>query len=422
MAGVAACPASPSDDETPHSVAMVPAPEAAGASAPEHARAADGCDAIDLPEPAGEKGVQLSIELPLEAGQERQVCKLVKLDRAVNLNWYEGLYTPGSHHGLIARTSYHGELPTQNIAGETVADPGATIDCEGGDQLWETHGTIAFGRATNADPKVTAVKGTFPDDVAVKLQAGDVLLVNFHMINTTSHAVRACYKQNLYSIPDEQLKHEAGTMFYYNPFIAIPANAHATATMACPITDDVSLVAQVSHMHKRGYGYKASLLDGDPLQGGKEIELLYEGTEWDEPLVHFNNPALSLHAGQWLQWTCEYNNPDSRNVSQGQQTTDEMCVFIGQYWPHSIRMDECLVDNDLGAPSARRVLGTGAMNALQMLQCLEASPQKFDGGGPDTDAARYQSQACIAQSCANASGRFDEIAAGMLDPASISCD
>src|SRR5262245_64738813 len=78
----------------------------------------EGCDAIDLEPPKRGAGVQVKVEMPLGPGEERQVCKLVLLDQAVNLNWSEGLYTRGSHHGLTARTRYRDALPTENIRGE----------------------------------------------------------------------------------------------------------------------------------------------------------------------------------------------------------------------------------------------------------------------------------------------------------------
>jgi hypothetical protein len=385
--------------------------------------ATDGCDAIDLAPPKTGEGTQVSIDLPLAAGEERQVCKLVLLDQKVNLNWSEGVYTKGSHHGLTARSMYRDALPTENIRGETVEDASQVATCEAIGSDWDVLSVIAGGHSVGESPKTSLhSKGTLPDDVALEIDAGEVLILNLHMINLTDHAVHACYKQNLNSIPDAQVKQEAGTMFYYNSFVTVPARQRAAATMACPVQHDVTLGDQVSHMHRRGVGYKAKLLDGDPLAGGKEIATLYEGAAWDEPLVNIDAPARKLSVGQWIQWSCEYENTEDRAVAQGQQTTDEMCMFLGTYWPRSDAMDFCMPAGAQDWYSSSRLLSNGTMNGMQFLDCWSSSPQVIGGGGPESSADRYASQRCFTESCANVSGRIGDFSAGTVDPTTVNCD
>jgi hypothetical protein len=398
--------------------ANTPAPAGPGKTA----APLEGCDAIDLAPPKPGQGAQVSLELPLGPGEERQVCKLVLLDNAVNLNWSEGIYTKGSHHGLTARTMYRDALPTENIRGDAV-DASRVATCESLGSDWNVLSVIADGHAAGSSPR-TALnsRGTLPDDVALKIEANEVLLMNFHMINVTDHPVRACYKQNLYSIPDEQVKREAGQMFYYNSFVTIPARQHATSTMACPVSHDVTLGSQVSHMHKRGIDYTATLLDRDPLEGGQEMKTLYEGTTWDEPLVEINAPALELKAGQWIKWACTYENLEDSNVAQGQETTDEMCMFLGMYWPRSPEMDWCMAPGSTESYSASRLLANGSMNGAQFLDCWSNSPQIIGGGGPKSAADRYTSQRCFTDSCAKVSARVNEFGSGKLDPSTVTCD
>ena len=40
----------------------------------------------------------------------------------VNLNYGEGIFTPGSHHATVWRTRYTDTIPTQNSGGQTL-DP-----------------------------------------------------------------------------------------------------------------------------------------------------------------------------------------------------------------------------------------------------------------------------------------------------------
>lgn len=385
----------------------------------------EGCDAIDLKAPKRGEGMQVSIDMTLEPGQERQICRLVLVKDAVNLNWAEGVFTRGSHHGLVARTMYRDQLPTENIRGEAVADASQVATCESIGSDWDTNSVIAGGHALGASSHTEPMtKGVLPDDVAVKIAAGEVLIVNFHMLNATEKTIHGCYKQNLYGIPDEQVKTEAGHMFYYNAFITVPARQRASAKMACPVSSDVTLAAQVSHMHKRGMGYKATLLDGDPLAGGKAIETLYDGSEWDEPIARVNSPALELKAGQWIQWQCDYLNDEDVNVSQGQETTDEMCMFRGTYWPRSDAMDWCMASGSTDWYSAARPLTSGTMNGQQFVDCYTSSPQVFGGGGPKSAADRFASQSCITQTCEKVGGHLNEFGAapGELDPTTLGCE
>jgi hypothetical protein len=245
------------------------------------------------------------------------------------------------------------------------------------------------------------------------------------MFNASDEPVHACYKQNLYGIPDEQLKQEAGTMFYYDSFITVPANGTSTATMACPVVHDVTLVAQVSHMHRRGDGYSATLLDGDPLAGGAEMQTLYEGKDWAEPVVKVNSPTIDLKTGQWIRWQCHYTNSEARDVAQGQQTTDEMCMFVATYWPRTPEMDWCMPPTGTGlaqAYSSGRILADGTMNGTDFVDCWTKSPQLVNGGGPTSNAGRFTSQSCVTRSCANVSGHLNDLGSGKVDPATLSCD
>ena len=78
------------------------------------ASSADGCDAIDLAPPHTGQGVQIVTEMTLDPGEERQTCKLVMTGEDINYNYGEGLFTPGSHHATVWRTSHSGTIPTTN--------------------------------------------------------------------------------------------------------------------------------------------------------------------------------------------------------------------------------------------------------------------------------------------------------------------
>jgi hypothetical protein len=135
-----------------------------------------------------------------------------------------------------------------------------------------------------------------------------------------------------------------------------------------------------------------------------------------------------LKTGQWIKWACHYTNPESRNVAQGQQTTDEMCMFVGVYWPRTPEMDWCMpaatpdATNPPRPYSSARLLADGKMNASEFVDCWTKSPQIVGGGGPASSADRYATQSCFTQSCAKVAGQVNDIGSGKIDPTTLTCD
>lgn len=394
--------------------------EDAGNTVPrEAATGMDGCDSLDLTPPPAGQGVQLFTEMTLEPGTERQTCKLVLAGEDINFNSGDGIFTDGSHHATVWRTSHTDTIPTVNTQGQTLDTMAGPVDCLSSGDFNGT-GVITAGHSVLADPKMeAALEHALPDDVAFKIAKNDVLLLNFHMANLTDHVAHACYKQNLPSIPDDQVKQEAGLIFFYNTFITVPAKSTATADMACPVTQDINVVTAVSHMHRRGSGYTATLLDGDPIAGGKEVQKLYQSPEWNEPVADIFNPPLALKAGQWIRWECDYENSEQRDVSQGQATTDEMCMFVGSYWPRNAGWERC------GFDGAGRNFGTGTMNGAQFADCWNASTKQLGlyGGGPMDSDRRYAAQRCVTESCPKVAALAnDYIYRGKQDVLNATCD
>ncbi|MET0285836.1 MAG: hypothetical protein ABW352_15250, partial [Polyangiales bacterium] len=272
--------------------------------------------------------------------------------------------------------------------------------------MWDVEGVVATGRGVDvAKPNGEGGYKVLPEDVAFKIKKGDVLLVNFHMINTTEKTLDSCFKLGLHGIPDAQVKHEAGTLFTYNTNITVPPMGQSTARMACPVRGDVTLVTSQSHMHARGDGYWANLLDKAPSDPtAKVVTELYRGTEWDDPPIKVFPQPLSLKSGQWIDYECHYTNREPRSVSQGYASTDEMCMFLGIYWPKDRAFETCRhpEDKDADGATASIFYGHGTKSGAEFLQCLGALPEQKYTGAFD-DPARFATQSCYTQTCAKAS-------------------
>jgi len=365
------------------------------------------CDAIDLPAPAPGAGVQYQIALTLAGGQERQVCQMVQLDQDLDLNWSKGIMTNGSHHALVYGTPYNGSIPATALDGETI-DGTQVQTCATPSLLWHTTAVLAGAQHVTPGPGANNLpQGTLPPNVAFKLKAGDFVLLNFHLLNPTNDTLNACYKVNLNGVPDAQVTEEAGTIFWFNDFITVPANGTSTAEMTCPITQNITVPAAVSHAHARLTNYVANLMTGDPTAGGTMVQQVYQGTDWDLPPWNTFSTPLSLTKGQWIDYHCDYTNTQDINVAEGQDTTDEMCMFIAPYWPRDPNLDFCISANgnaNLGGHS----YGYGTQTGADFLSCFWTTPQPTQvqavTGGPSTSGVRYAFYSCITQTCPKASG------------------
>jgi hypothetical protein len=300
----------------------------------------------------------------------------------MNINSQNVRYSDGSHHMLIFSTSYT-ELPTVNKHGQVVdtADGNVFACPEGPAPDWNLTGVIGGSQNPEWDPK------PLPEGVAVVVPPNSWIIINMHMLNSTPESVSACVKNNFGTIPTDEVEHEAGFLFWYNPFITVPAQGTSRATLRCPIIEDITVLNGQSHMHSRGSGYVAKLFDGE----GNYVEDIYHSNDWETPVPIDYEPALQIPAGHSIEYTCEYTNAEERTVNQGLKTTDEMCMFIGMYYPRSAYQDDC------GPATGLVALGTpsydGDKTGTETLECW------FGAESVNGNFTTAQ-QDCITDSCA----------------------
>jgi hypothetical protein len=97
---------------------------------------------------------------------------------------------------------------------------------------------------------------------------------------------------------------------------------------------------------------------------------------------------MALRKGQAIDYTCQYQNPEDRQVAQGATTKDEMCMFLGNYYPRNAKLEACGIST---AGDGATFIGTGTANGSTTLQCLSQY-----GGSDDTTAELY---GCVQDSC-----------------------
>jgi hypothetical protein len=341
----------------------------------------------DLAPPDPAKGVQLKMVSPLLPGVETERCQFFQVPAE---GWYinkqDIRYTPGSHHVLLFTTTYT-TIPTVNIRNETINTSGV-FECKNGAAGdWLIDG-VAGGAQKGDAP--AAVNG-LPEDTAFILKPGTVLIMNTHYLNASPNELQTDARINLYFADRAKVKREAGILFFYNPFIYVPGQQQATAQRSCPVLKDINLVNGQSHMHKRGVSYTANLVDST----GKVMDELYQGGEWEQVVLReYGGTGKLLPAGTSIDYKCGYNNKETRNIIQGLTTRDEMCMFVGLYYPRDPQTEFCALMSD--RVSATRFLGgtwtgSGALGGRDTMACITSA---------DSNESLFH---CVTSSCAKIS-------------------
>jgi hypothetical protein len=348
-----------------------------------------------LDPPAAGSGTQLRMVTELGAGVETERCQFFQAPpEGMNVRRAVIRYSPGSHHVLLYGTPYS-EVPTVDINGNP-RDTSGVIDCpEGAPADWQVTGILAAAQS----PKGANVID-LPDGIAVRLAPNQVMLMNAHYLNTSNDTLHVDARINVETVPAESVREEAGVLFFYNPFIHVPGNSRASARMSCPLEHGITLFNGQSHMHRRGVGYEAVLRDAQ----GAIAKTLYTGDKWEDVRVEVFAPALAIPAGYSIDYRCDYQNDETREVFQGLTTRDEMCMFVGAYYPRNRTTELC------GLPGMDQTyIGTGTATCAETVTCLDAA-------GSPTDR-----QECVVASCPGNSKAITDLLGCNIDAILDSC-
>ena len=273
----------------------------------------------------------------IQAGAEAMFCMYAQLpNEETAIPSAESHYTPGSHHFLVFRTNLT-EVPAGGDRSHLCGEPDTTVAVTGGANgiasLESTKGTTG----SYYEAQVPDSRRDLPPGVAHVFQPGEILMLTAHYLNVTDATIESTIEFRLHTMDPKDVKEEAGTFFLLDTQLDIPPNSAVTFTQTCPIPKDLNLGILWSHMHGRGYSFRAWTDDPMAMQqlGGDVYD--QPGPDgWEEP--HVQNypfdPPITLHAGSKLMFACTFHNTTSQTFRFGQSAAkNEMCLLHGMYWP-----------------------------------------------------------------------------------------
>lgn len=256
-----------------------------------------------------------STEVSLEPGEERFFCWSVELPQALAMVGLKTQLPPSAHHYTVF------------LSPDTIEQKGP-YDCTAPNLNWSP---LLGGGIGTQDMQ-------FPEGRAMTLKKGAHIILQLHLLNTSSTTV---------TIPSGQLNllgtekvgfEEVGVLVAGTFNVAIPPYAKdATVSGGCTLpTAAKDMFGAYPHMHRLGKRAEIRVQH----QGGGSTTVLDKAWSFNEQPVY--QTAGSAMAGDQVSVTCYYDNPTPNQVVFDLTTAGEMCLAIIYYSPAQEPSTYCL--------------------------------------------------------------------------------
>jgi hypothetical protein len=238
-------------------------------------------------------------EIP--AGTETYKCVYKTVAEDLYVHAFEAIIPLGTHHTVL-----------------TVGAPSHTdgvYDCNAGTNMnAQIHGS---GVGTNPIE--------FPAGVAVKIEAGQQLLLNLHLFNFSDGALGGTSGTRIQMMAAADVVHEAESILMGKVATLVVPPGESTQVGTCLMNGDVTIFGMQPHMHQLGSHMKVvaeSSATGD-------VVVWDAPYSFDEQIVSLVGP-VEMETGDAIRVHCSYNNTTGSTVTFGDSSFDEMC-FAGVY-------------------------------------------------------------------------------------------
>lgn len=176
-----------------------------------------------------------------------------------------------------------------------------------------------------------------PKDVGFVIDPGTQYLIQYHLLNANSKPSSTAATIRVTYADDASAVTPAGIFALGGFSLTIPPLAMDYAkTVKCNPTHDLDVFAVFPHMHK--LGRSLDLVVGKTEAEAREV---YRTDPWvfgEQPMEPID---LKVAAGDHVQSTCRWNNPNATEVKFGESSNDEMCFTVMFYSPFT-GLDGCI--------------------------------------------------------------------------------
>lgn len=245
----------------------------------------------------------------LPPGEEGYFCVYKTVPRDVYVKAFSPLSPLGTHHTVLTRTT-------------SASPPDGTVPCNVG-----TNGqSMIYGSGVGSPDFV------FPAGVGLHLKAGERLLLNLHLYNS-SDAPLSGRSGTLFQEATADEVQNLAEIVLAGPTIGLTvppgtSTQSGTCSISSITNEPVQVFALSQHMHKLGT-HMRSVIRRD----NQDIVLQDVPYNFEEQSFQYVEPHLELLPGDVLTTHCTYDNPTGNIVRFGESSDDEMCFTDLFYYP-----------------------------------------------------------------------------------------
>jgi hypothetical protein len=237
----------------------------------------------------------ISGDWQLEPGTEDYICVRTTLDRDVAIAAFEAINPNGTHHTVLT------------VGPPSEAD--GITPCSS----FVQHGTMIFGSGVRT--------GTFeiPDGVVMRIRAGQQLLLNLHLFNTSPAPINGTSGARVLMVDPSSVELEAESILAGTFSLSLPPQVETLTRGTCTLTSESTLFAVQPHMHQLGRYMKVTA------RVGGQDRVIHDGVyDFGEQPIYPMEP-LKMAAGDSLHVECTHENTTNAVVTWGESSTAEMC-------------------------------------------------------------------------------------------------
>jgi hypothetical protein len=235
----------------------------------------------------------------LPAGKEGYYCVRITVPEDMYVRGFRPIAPIGTHHTALA------------FALEGGADGG--FPCEASDAGFR----LIFGSGLGTE--------TFelPDGIAMKLPAGEQIILNLHLYNTSDAVLSGRSGVEVERVAPEDVVHEAEVIYALNFDVRVTPGV-STSVGECTIDGTSTVFGTFPHMHRLGTHLKGTAMRAT----GAEVfhDLAYNF----ETQLNYRVGPVEMLRGEKVRYECTFDNPTAQTVEFGDSTDAEMCV-LGMY-------------------------------------------------------------------------------------------
>lgn len=253
--------------------------------------------------------------LTIQTGQEITYCITLRLPNteAVFVPRMTAVLAPGSHHLVV----YRSQATSENL---TPTPCTAFAGVLGGNAV-----PMMIAQKLNEDL-------TFPQGVALKFAAGQMVELEAHYINATAAPIQGLGTVSFDSLPVTTPNVVESDFAFFGTFnVAIAPNSTGSVgpLFVTGITGTHGF-AVTTHQHRLGTRFRIWAAQNATDTAHAPIA---DTTDWaNAPLYHVN-PEMAFDGTNGVAYQCEWNNTTSQLVTFGESALQEMCFMWMYYYP-----------------------------------------------------------------------------------------